>query len=239
MGFAIPAQIVQPTVETLIRDGKVTHAYIGIQIADVTPDNAKFFQMNKAEGALISQVEPDAPGAKAGLRTGDVITELDGKPVTDAGQLQMTVGQKRPGETIHLLVVRDSKPTNIAVKLEALGGGRGTETAGGEHGKGRWGLSLGDLTPDVRNELQGQGQAQGQAQGPVHGAVVEDVQPGSPADNAGLQRGDVIMEVNRHSVKSASEVAQALSGVPTGQDALVLVWSNGGSTFRVLHPAQG
>ncbi len=94
MGFAIPAQIVQPTVETLIRDGKVAHAYIGIQIADVTPDNAKFFQMNKAEGALISQVEPDAPGAKAGLRTGDVITELDGKPVTDAGQLQMTVGRR-------------------------------------------------------------------------------------------------------------------------------------------------
>jgi serine protease Do len=239
MGFAIPAQIVQPTVETLIRDGKVTHAYIGIQIADVTPDNAKFFQMNKAEGALISQVEPDAPGAKAGLCTGDVITELDGKPVTDAGQLQMTVGQKRPGETIHLQVMRDSKPTSIAVKLEALGGGRGTETAGGEHGKGRWGLSLGDLTPDVRNELQGQEQAQGQGQGPVHGAVVEDVQPGSPADNAGLQRGDVIMEVNRHSVKSASEVARALSGVPSGQDALVLVWSNGGSTFRVLHPSQG
>src|SRR6267378_8704328 len=239
MGFAIPDQIVQPTVETLIRDGKVTHAYIGIQIADVTPDNAKFFQMNKAEGALISQVEPDAPGAKAGLRTGDVITELDGKPVTDAGQLQMTVGQKRPGETIHLLVVRDSKPTSVAVKLEALGGSRGTETAGGEHGKGRWGLSLGDLTPDVRNELQGQGEAQGQGQGPVHGAVVQDVQPGSPADNAGLQRGDVIMEVNRHSVKSASEVAQALSGVASGQDALVLVWSNGGSTFRVLHPAQG
>jgi serine protease Do len=241
MGFAIPAQIVQPTVETLIRDGKVTHAYIGIQIADVTPDNAKFFQMNKAEGALISQVEPDAPGAKAGLRTGDVITELDGNPVTDAGQLQMTVGQKRPGETIHLLVMRDSKPTSVAVKLEALGDRRGVETAGGEHGKGRWGLSLGDLTPDVRKELQGQEQEQGQGQGqsPVHGAVVEDVQPGSPADNAGLQRGDVIMEVNRHSVKSASEVARALSGVPSGQDALVLVWSNGGSTFRVLHPSQG
>src|SRR5216684_203521 len=206
MGFAIPAQIVKPTVETLIRDGKVTHAFIGIQISDVTPDNAKFFQMNKAEGALISEVEPDAPGAKAGLRTGDVITELDGKPVNDAGQLQMTVGQKRPGETIHLLVMRDSKRTSVAVKLEALGGGRGRETAGGEHGKGRWGLSLGDLTPDGRNELEGQGQAQGQ--GPVHGAVVEDVQPASPADNAGLQRGDVIMEVNRHSVKSASEVAQ-------------------------------
>jgi serine protease Do len=233
MGFAIPSQIVQPTVETLIRDGKVTHAFIGIQISDVTPDNAKFFQMSKAEGALVSEVGLDTPGAKAGLRTGDVITELDGKPVTDAGQLQMTVGQKRPGDTIHLQVVRDSKPINVAVKLEALGNGKGAETAGGEQGKGRWGLRLADLTPDDRNELQAQDQKT------VHGAVVEDVQPGSPADNAGLQRGDVIMEVNRRPVKSAADVAQELSSVPSGQDALVLVWSNGGSTFRVLHPSQG
>ncbi len=231
MGFAIPSQIVQPTVETLIRDGKVTHGFIGIQISDVTPDNAKFFQMNQAVGAIVSEVGPDTPAAKAGLRTGDVITELDGKPVTDAGQLQMTVGQKRPGDTIHLLVVRDSKPTNIAVTLAALGNGKGTETAGGDHGKARWGLSLADLTPEIRNELQ--------TRKSVQGAIVEDVQPGSPADNAGLQRGDVIMEVNRHAVKSSAEVAEALSSVPSGQDALVLVWSNGGSTFRVLHPAQG
>ncbi len=87
------------------------------------------------------------------------------------------------------------------------------------------------MTPDLRNELQ--------AEGSVHGAIVEDVQPGSPADSAGLQRGDVIMEVNRHAAKSAAEVVQALSNVPNGQDALVLVWSNGGSTFRVLHPSQG
>jgi serine protease Do len=231
MGFAIPTQIVQPTVETLIRDGKVTHGFIGVQISDVTPDNAKFFQMSKAEGALISDVQPDAPGAKAGLRTGDVITELDGKPVTDAGLLQMTVGQKRPGDTIHLQVVRDSKPMSVAVTLEALGGDKGTEVAGSEHGKGRWGLSLADLTPDVRNEVQ--------AEPSVHGAIVQDVKPGSPADNAGLQRGDVIMEVNRHATKSAADVAQVLSNVPNGQDALVLVWSNGGSTFRVLHPSQG
>ncbi|MGB6386016.1 MAG: Do family serine endopeptidase [Terriglobales bacterium] len=231
MGFAIPTQIVQPTVETLIRDGKVTHAFIGIQISDVTPDNAKFFHMDKAEGALISDVQPDAPGAKAGLRTGDVITELDGKPVTDAGQLQMVVGQKRPGDTIHLEVMRDSKLTNVAVTLETLGGDKGTETANADHGKGRWGLNLADLSPDVRNEMQ--------LQSSVHGAVVEDVKPGSPADNAGLQRGDVIMEVDRKPVKSAADVAQVLSNVPSGQDALVLVWSQGGSTFRVLHPSQG
>jgi serine protease Do len=231
MGFAIPTQIVQPIVDTLIRDGKITHAFIGIQISDLTPDNAKFFDMKKAEGALVADVQPDGPGAKAGLKTGDVITELDGKPVTDAGELQMRVAQKRPGDTIHLQVVRDSKPTTITVTLETLSGDKGTEVAGSEHGKGRWGLSLADLTPDVRSEMQ--------AKPSVHGAVVEDVKPGSPADNAGLQRGDVIMEVNRHAVKSASDVAQELSSVPAGQDALVLVWSQGGSTFRVLHPSQG
>jgi serine protease Do len=231
MGFAIPTQIVQPIVDTLIRDGKITHAFIGIQISDLTPDNAKFFDMKKAEGALVADVQPDAPGAKAGLRTGDVITELDGKPVTDAGELQMLVSQKRPGDTIHLQVVRDSKPTTIAVKLETLSGDRGTEVAGSEHGKGRWGLSLADLTPDVRDEMQ--------AKPSVHGAVVEEVKPGSPADNAGLQRGDVIMEVNRHAAKSAADVVEELSSVPAGQDALVLVWSQGGSTFRVLHPSLG
>jgi len=231
MGFAIPTQIVQPIVDTLIRDGKITHAFIGIQISDLTPDNAKFFDMKKAEGALVADVQPDAPGAKAGLRTGDVITEMDGKPVADAGELQMRVAQKRPGDTINLQVVRDSKPTTIAVTLETLNGDKGTEVASSEHGKGRWGLSLSDLTPDVRDEVH--------AKPSVHGAVVEEVKPGSPADNAGLQRGDVIMEVNRHAVKSAADVVDQLSSVPAGQDALVLVWSQGGSTFRVLHPSQG
>lgn len=230
MGFAIPTQIVEPTVDKLIRYGKITHGFIGVQISDVTPDNAKFFHLSKAAGALISDVQADAPGAKAGLRTGDVITELDGKAITDAGELQMLVGQKQPGDTIHLEVMRDDKPVNVAVTLEELGGKNGSGTASSEHGKGRWGLNLGDLTPEERDQLQ--------ASSSVRGALVNDVVPGSPADNAGIGRGDVIMEVDRKPVKSASDVAQALSSIPKGQDALVLVWSNGGSTFRVLHTAE-
>src|SRR5208283_5583898 len=76
MGFAIPTQIVQPTAEALIRDGKISHGYIGIGISDVTPDNAKFFAMKNATGAIVTQVEPGTPGAKAGLQTGDVIAQL-------------------------------------------------------------------------------------------------------------------------------------------------------------------
>jgi len=230
MGFAIPAQIVQPTVETLIRDGKVRHAMIGIGISDVTPDNAKFFQMTSATGALVTQVDPNSPGSKAGLKTGDVIAKLNGKSVADAGELQMEVGQKRPGDTIQLEVIRDGKTVNVPVTLEAMGAANGGASNGSEHGKGRWGMSLGDLNQGDRDQMQ--------LPNSVHGAVVKDVQPGSPADNAGLQRGDVIQEVNRHSEQSASDVAKALSSVPKGEDALVLVWSNGGNTFRVLHPSQ-
>jgi serine protease Do len=230
MGFAIPTQIVQPTVETLIRDGKVSHGLIGIGIADVTPDNAKFFQMTNATGAVVTQVEPNSAGGKAGLKTGDVIAKLNGQAVTDAGEFQMQVGQKRPGDTIHLEVVRDGKTVSVPVTLEAMDAAGSTE-AGTEHGKGRWGLSLGDLTPGAREQMQ--------IPSDVQGAVVEDVQPGSPADNAGLQRGDVIVEVNRHSQRSADDVAKALFEVSKDQDALVLVWSNGGNTYRVLHPTQG
>jgi len=230
MGFAIPTQIVQPTVEALIRDGKISHGYIGIGISDVTPDNAHFFQMNNATGTLVTQVDPNSPGGKAGLRTGDVIVKLNNQTVTDAGELQMEVGQKRPGDTIQLEVVRDGKNMTIPVALEAMGPSSNGGTASSEHGKGRWGISLGDLNQAERDQMQ--------IPSDVHGAVVEDVQPGSPADNAGLQRGDVIAEVNRHSEQSAADVAHALANIDKGQDALVLVWSNGGSTFRVLHPSQ-
>jgi len=232
MGFAIPTQIVRPTVEKLIQFGKVTHGYIGIGISDVTPDNSRFFHMDKAVGAVITQVEPDSPGAKAGLKVGDVITQIDGKEVTDAGGLQVVVGEQNPGTTIHLQVMRDGKNITAPVTLEAMGkrDKSGNETSDAGQGKPRWGIGLGDITPDVRQQLQ--------APDNLHGAVVKRVQPGSPADNAGLQQGDVILEVNRKPVHDAAEVKNALGSVPKGQDALVLVWSNGGNTFRVLHPTE-
>ena len=232
MGFAIPTQIVRPTVEKLIQFGKVTHGYIGIGISDVTPDNSRFFHMDKAVGAVVTQVEPASPGAKAGLKVGDVITQIDGKEVTDAGGLQVVVGEQNPGTTIHLQVMRDGKNITAPVTLEAMGkrDKSENETSDASNGKPRWGIGLGDITPDVRQQLQ--------APDNLHGAVVERVQPGSPADNAGLQQGDVILEVNRKPVHDAAEVKNALGSVPKGQDALVLVWSNGGNTFRVLHPTE-
>ena len=233
MGFAIPSQIVRPTVDTLIRDGKVSHGYMGIGISDVTPENAKFFHLDDASGALVTQVESDSPAAKAGLKIGDVITELDGEKVTDSSELQMQVGQKSPGTTIRLGLNRDGKNVSSSVTLEAMGSRDkdDQQAAAGSQGKGRWGLGLSDLTPDLRDKLQ--------APGDLRGAVIQQVQPGSAADDAGLQRGDIVMQVDHKNVNSASDVSDALRNIPKGQDALVLVWSNGGNTFRVLHSPEG
>jgi len=224
---------VRPTVETLIRDGKISHGHIGIGIADVTPENVKFFEGSTAAGGVVTQVEPDSPGAKAGLQIGDVISEIDGRKVSDAGELQVIVGQKQPGSKVMLKVLRDGKSMSIPVTLEALGShsSEGSDNSSTGQGKMRWGIGLSNLTPEMRDQLQ--------APREVHGAVIEQVQPGSPADNAGLQQGDIILEVNRHKVQTASDVQEALSSVKKGDDALLLVWSNGGNTFRVLHSQEG
>jgi serine protease Do len=230
MGFAIPTQIVRPVIDQIIRTGKVEHGYIGIAINDVTPENSKFFDLTKSAGAVVSQIEPDSPGAKAGLKVGDVVTAIDGKPVNDAGELQVEVGEQKPGTTIHLDVIRDGKHETVPVTLEAMGHHGETSAAENENGKPRWGIGLNDVTPDLRQQLN--------LPANVQGAVVENVVPGSSAEDAGLQPGDVIVSVNRKPTQSAKDVQQALSNIPKGQDALVLVWSNGGTSFRVLHSTQ-
>ena len=230
MGFAIPAEIARPTVQTLIKYGKVDHAYIGVGITDVTPENAKFFHMDQTIGAVISQVEPDAPGAKAGLKVGDVITGVNGRQVSDAGHLQVIIGQERPGSKVSLDVMRDGKNMTVPVTVDTLHGKNGDSSGSSttEHGKARWGIALENVTPELREQLQ--------LPSEVHGAVITNVQPGSPADNAGLARGDVVVEVNRHKVEGPADAKRELGNIAAGQDALVLVWSNGGSSFRVLRP---
>ncbi len=227
MGFAIPAQMAQPITEKLIRNGKVEHARMGVSISDVTPENAKFFDLKKADGALVTQVQDGSPASAAGLKTGDVITQINGKSVSDASELQMVVGLMSPGDKANLTIIRNGQTEDKSLTLASLND-KGTQTASNQsQGKARWGIGIQDVSPDMRSELQ--------LPDDVKGAVVTNVQPGSPADNAGLSRGDVILQVNRKDTKSAAAVKDALSSIPQGQDALVLVHSNGGDTYRVLH----
>jgi serine protease Do len=233
MGFAIPTQIAKPVIDTLLKDGKIEHARMGVGINDVTPENATFFHLQNASGALISQVEPDSPAAKAGVKVGDVITELNGKKMENSGQLQAAISSHRPGDKVTLGIIRDGKTMSLPITLESINKKSeeaSNSGAGATQGKARWGVGLENLTPDLRDQLQ--------LPSEVKGVVVTNVVPGSPADNAGLTRGDVIVEVNRKPVASAEDAKRELGNVPVGKDALVLVWSNGGSGFRVMHAAE-
>ena len=230
MGFAIPTQVAQPVVNQLMRTGKVEHGYMGITIEPVTPENARFFNLQKAAGALVSSVESDSPGAKAGLKTGDVIVGMDGKNIESAGQLQVLVGDQQPGTKIELTVMRNGKQMQVPVTLGTYDKGNVENASETTNGKPRWGVGISNITPDVRQQLD--------LPSDVKGAVVGNVVPGSPADNAGLTQGDVIEQVNRQDTPNAEAVKSALGNVPAGQDVLLLVYSHGGASFRVMHSAE-
>jgi serine protease Do len=232
-GFAIPSQIVRATTEQLIKHGKVEHGYLGININDVTPDNAHFFNLKDASGAIVAQVSPDSPASKGGLHQGDVVTEVNGEKVLNASGLQVAVSQMSPGTTLKLGVIREGKPMTLDLTVgqyHAKTEEASNEGDSGSH-KGKIGLAVADLN----------GQARQQYNVPenVRGVVVQQVRPASPADDAGLQPGDVILEVNRKPAQSASEFIDEIHQTPAGKDLLLLVWSRGNASYRTVHTDQG
>ncbi|HWZ52986.1 MAG TPA: trypsin-like peptidase domain-containing protein [Granulicella sp.] len=232
-GFAIPSQIVRATADQLIKNGSVQHGYMGIAMNDVTPDNAGFFKLKDAEGAIVSQVTPDSPASRAGLKSGDVIRELNGEKVVNGGALQVAVSELTPGTTIALGIVRDGAPQTVHVTLGQFNAkNQVAENEGGNGAKGgRIGIGIDDLTPQMRQQLG--------VPEDVHGAAVGSVRPGSPADDAGIVPGDVIVEINRLPVSSAQQLITEVHNSPAGKDILLLVWSKGNASYRVLHPSNG
>jgi serine protease Do len=228
-GFAIPAQIVRTSAEQLIKTGAVHHGYLGITMNDVTPENAGFFNLPDAAGAIVSQVTPDSPAGHAGLKSGDVLRELNGNRIANGGALQVAVSQVTPGTSISIGILRDGKPETVQVKVGEFHAS--TEVADNSgatpHQGGKLGLAMSNLTPEMRQQLN--------VPSEVSGAAIQSVRPGSAAEDAGLTPGDLILEVNRHRVDSADKFVSEVHAAPEGKDVLLLVWSRGGTTFRVLH----
>jgi serine protease Do len=229
-GFAIPSQIARNVSESLIKTGTVHHGYLGISMNDVTPDNYNFFKLQDPTGAIVSQVSPDSPASSAGLKSGDVIDSLNGKKILNGSALQVAVSGVAPGTNISLGIIRDGKPQTVDLKVGEFHGGSQVASAGegnGQPGKtGKLGLAVDDLTQDARQQLNIPSQ--------VNGAVVQNVRPGSAAEDAGLAPGDVIVEVNRQSVSNAQQFVNDVHA-NSGKDVLLLVWSRGNATYRVLH----
>jgi serine protease Do len=227
IGFAIPINMARSVMDQIVSHGKVVRGYLGLLPQDVSPTLAKQFNVNQIGGALVGQVEPDTPAAKAGLRRGDVILSLNGQPVNSANDLRLRISQTAPGTTVKLGVSRDGKMQDFSVTLGELPEKVAQEGAGKESGPaGLQGVEVQGLTPDVAQQLQL----------PVgtKGVVVTSVDPSSPAASE-LNRGDVIQEVNHKPVASVQEYSQAIAAAGN-QPVLLLVNRGGATQYVVIEP---
>jgi len=231
-GFAIPSQIVRSTTEQIIKNGHVEHGYLGININDVTPDNAQFFNLKEASGAIVAGVSPDSPASKGGLKQGDVVTEVNGQKVVNGSGLQMAISQMSPGASLKLGVIREGNPMNLSLTVGQYHakGEEASNDNSGSHQKGKIGIAVANLDDQTRQQLSLPDQ--------VKGVVVQEVRPGSPAEEAGLQPGDVIQEVNRKPAGDASQFTSTVHAAPADKDILLLVWSRGGASYRTVRPDQ-
>jgi serine protease Do len=226
IGFAVPINTVKALLPQL-RKGKVIRGRIGVSVrsAPLNETEAKQLGLPKAEGALVAQVERDSPASRAGIKPGDVIVDFNGKPVTDADELTRMVTGTAPGTRAPVRVYRDGKELTLTVTVEELQI-EAEGQAGGASAAAGFGLMLGDLTPDLAQQL-------GVPVG-VSGAVVESVRPGSPASDAGVQRGDLIMEINRRPVRGGQAAARALQNVQPGQTVFLLISRGGQEVFLTM-----
>lgn len=229
IGFAIPINMAKYVMEQILKHGKVVRGYIGVGIQELTPDLAKAFNVPAEKGALVGSVEQDSPGAKAGLQRGDVITELNGESVTGPNDLRLKVASMAPGTTVHLKVLHNGETRDVPLTLgEAPSGkGAGKNAEAPAENSPMSGVQVDNLTDDIRQQL---------GLGPdVKGVVVTDVPEGSPASEVGLQRGDVIEQVNRHPVNSVADYDRLIR--EAGAQAIVLLVNHQGNTgFVVVQP---
>jgi serine protease Do len=230
IGFAIPVDMAHNIMDQIVEHGKVIRGYLGVSIQDVKPEMAQQFGLNQGGGALVGDVTPGGPGAKAGLQRGDIVQQLNGKPVSDASDLSVRISEMAPGAVAHLQVFRNGHQQQVDVTLgeypeKGQPGGQPSQGAGAA----LQGVDVQNLTNDLAQQLN--------LPPGTTGVVVTQVDPNSAAAAAGIQQGDVIQEVNRKPVHTVQEFHQALAGA-ANQPILLLV-NHGGTTGYVVVQPQG
>jgi serine protease Do len=225
IGFAIPANLARNVMEQIVKNGKVTRAYLGIAPQDVTPAAAKAFGLTEPRGALVGDVSAGSPAQKSDLERGDIILEVNRRPIADSNALRMTISMMPPDSDITLKMFRAKAERTVSVKLSEL---PTTEAVvGDEHAEPSnvlSGVSVENLSPQSSKELGLPAGSQG--------VVVTDVRASSPAADAGLRRGDVIQEVNRKPVTNTSDFERSLADSKEG--TLLLVNRNGNTMYLAV-----
>lgn len=223
IGFAIPANMARNVMQQIVEHGKVTRAYLGIVPQDVTPDIAKQFGQKEARGALVADVSAGSPAQKSGLERGDIILDVNGKPVADSNELRMTISMMAPDSDAKLKVLRNGSEREITVKLDAMPTERASKSedkSDGSANSALSGVSVENLDAQSTNELG--------LSPNTKGVVVTNVDPSSEAAEAGLRRGDVIQEVNRQPIKNTSDFERAMR---SSKDKHLLLVNRNGSTM--------
>jgi len=216
IGFAIPSNMAQRIYTELVAKGRVTRGWLGVSIQPLTPELAKSFGAKDTKGILVSDVLTDSPAAKAGLRAGDILLEFEGKAMEGPGDLQRAVGLTAPGQVAKLKVWREQAERTVEVKIgEAPEEREATERPGpGRPAPTTLGLEVRPITPEIARQLNLRS---------TEGVVVARVEEGTSAADAGIQRGDVIREINRQRVRSIADWERLVKDVKPGDRLTVLL----------------
>jgi len=238
VGFAIPANLARDVMQSLREKGRVVRGYIGASVQTLTPELAEAMKLKgQPTGALVGEVAAKTPSEKAGMKTGDVITAVNGKKISDARELRLMIGSMAPGSKAQIQVNREGQTKMFDVQLAEMPAGV-TEEGGPEASTEEsaqpekttvfGGVAVADITDDIRTALN--------LTKDVQGAVIAEVDADSPAGKAGLREGDVIQEVNKQPVKNAKELVAASKKLKPNEKILIRVYSQGRSGYVALEP---
>jgi serine protease Do len=228
IGFAIPINLARRIMTQLIEHGKVIRGQLGVIIQAVSNQLAKQFGLPKAEGALVSQVNPNSPAQKAGLKRGDIILKFNGAPIKNYYELYRLVNETAPGTIVHLEVFRNGQRREFTAKLVQSTIGESSQASQGpSRGSALAGVQVQTLTPQIADQLN--------ISPTTRGVVVTSISTSSPASDSYLHRGDVIEEVNHHPVNNLSEYDRAVQEAGD-RPVLLLVNQAGQTIYMVISP---
>ena len=236
IGFSIPSNMAKTVMEQLVQNGKVRRGLLGVNIQNLTPETAQALDLKETSGVLISNVRPGSSAEKAGLKRGDVITAINGEKIEDSNTLRNKVAGTLPGNQIKLTVTRDGSQQELVATLDEFDGENASrnpdsqqqnENNQNQSQSGKLGLSLQPVTPQIARQLQLPDNSEG--------LVVTEVEPNGAAAAVGIVRGDVILEVNRQSVRTLDDVQSALERAGNKPVAL-LVARNGQMSYLTITP---
>ena len=232
IGFAMPINVVRELLPQL-RTGKITRGRIGVEVSPITREYTEALGVKNTEGALVRSVTPGGAAAKAGMKPGDVIVGYNGKPVKKNEDLVSMVMATKPGSTVPLRVIRDKSEQTLSVTVEELDleaetatQTRNVDAEPQNEATTGFGMSLSNITPDVARRLR--------LPEAARGALVVDIDPSSPAARAGMAPGDVITDVNRQPVASATEAQRELAKIASGSSARILILRGGQERFVIV-----